>query len=56
MIDVGIEWVNDLSTSKGYKLVGDLDFEAVEGSSVCDHVSTWMVGPDDSGDVDGEYR
>ncbi len=37
VIDVGITRVEDTSTAKGYKLVGDVDFEAVKDK--CSHIS-----------------
>ena len=45
VIDVGINRVDDASIEKGYKLVGDVDFDAVKGKSSAITPVPGGVGP-----------
>ncbi|MDT8324141.1 MAG: bifunctional 5,10-methylene-tetrahydrofolate dehydrogenase/5,10-methylene-tetrahydrofolate cyclohydrolase, partial [Bacteroidota bacterium] len=45
VIDVGINRVEDASTEKGYRIVGDVDFEGVKGKAAAITPVPGGVGP-----------
>ena len=55
VIDVGINRVDDATTERGYRLVGDVAFDEVSQKSFRDHASPGRSGPDDDRDADGEH-
>ena len=55
VIDVGINRVEDTTKKRGYRLVGDVEFEAVAPKS--SHITPvpWRSRPDDSRDAHAQY-
>ena len=47
VIDVGMNRVDDATGDKGYRLVGDVDFDAVAAVAGGDHARARRRGPDD---------
>ena len=56
VIDVGINRVEDAGSERGYKLVGDVDFEGCFEISRCHYSRSRRCRPDDDRDVDVEHQ
>ncbi len=55
VIDVGINRKEDPASEKGYKLVGDVDFEERSPEMLRDHARARRSGADDHRDADRQY-
>ena len=55
VIDVGINRVDDATSERGYRLVGDVAFDEVARKGVGDYAGPGRRRPDDDRDVDGEH-
>ena len=52
---LGLIAIEDAQQPRGYRLVGDVDFDEVSTESSRDHAGSWRSRPNDDRDVNVEY-